>query len=84
MSASSEYTEWHLTPAGWVRGSTRIDFGNIKIQDAPIDRVLTYTWSENSNGYSPIYTRLEESWRSMDAPRVDELIRLHGQPPRRL
>src|SRR5574343_541972 len=29
MAASSEWTEWHLTPRGWVRGSDQRDFAGV-------------------------------------------------------
>jgi len=29
MSASKEWTEWHLTPTGWVRGSEKVDYQGV-------------------------------------------------------
>jgi hypothetical protein len=36
----SEWTEWHLTPAGWVRGSSVTPHGR-QTRPAPADRVKT-------------------------------------------
>jgi hypothetical protein len=37
---STEWTEWHLTPAGWVRGSSVTGFGR-QSRSVPTDRVKT-------------------------------------------
>ena len=40
MSASNEWSEYHLTPNGWVEGSEKLDFSRTE-RPAPADRVLT-------------------------------------------
>jgi hypothetical protein len=37
---TTEWTEWHLTPAGWVRGSSVTEFGRLS-RSVPPDRVKT-------------------------------------------
>jgi len=45
MSASNEWTEWHLTPRGWERGTEKEDFRRID-RERPTDRVWTTKWIE--------------------------------------
>lgn len=46
MSASNEYTEWHLTSRGWERETVKIDFQQRVERQAPVDRVLSYKFYE--------------------------------------
>ena len=85
MSATNEWTQWHLTPRGWERGSDRTDHGGTVRQDPPIDRVMTVTYSE----YQAMIqhrARLahEEEWRSTDADAVAALETQYGAAPRSL
>ncbi|MFA6145484.1 MAG: hypothetical protein WC691_11865 [Sulfuricurvum sp.] len=41
-----EYTEWHLTPHGWERG-TEVTDSSRNYKDAPNDRVMTCKYSEH-------------------------------------
>lgn len=40
MVESREWAEWHLTPQGWVRGTSRTE-GGTQVLPAPLDRVKT-------------------------------------------
>ena len=42
MAPRREWTEWHLTPAGWQRGATRVHGQGNTWADEPEDRVLSY------------------------------------------
>lgn len=84
MSASHEFTERHLTPAGWIRGSTRVDPGRIAMQEPPGDRVLTVMWTERCNGYGPVHGSSSTTWRSEDAAAIARLIAQFGEAPRSL
>lgn len=46
MNFSQEWTEWHLTPKGWVKGSYKVDFKDTITLDPPKDRVLTRKYEE--------------------------------------
>jgi hypothetical protein len=46
MSASREWTEWHLTPSGWQRGSKETDFAPATKVEPPEDRVLSCVYKE--------------------------------------
>jgi hypothetical protein len=50
MALSDEWTEWHLTPDGWMRGER--DSAGLHPIQAPIDRVLTILWRENVAHFS--------------------------------
>lgn len=41
MSASREWTEWHLTPSGWKSGTNKSDGVGITNSSPPNDRILT-------------------------------------------
>jgi hypothetical protein len=46
MDFSHEWTDWHLTPRGWVKGSYKVDFKNEVSVEAPKNRVLTRRYEE--------------------------------------
>jgi hypothetical protein len=80
MALSREWTEWHLTPAGWVSGSSRrAGEGNVW-RDEPEDRIITFVYQEQPQ------VKVEESWRSKTAPaaQVEQLLAQHGPCPRKL
>jgi hypothetical protein len=84
MSASEEYTEWHLVPEkGWVRGSGREDFGRLTSRPTPGDAVMSITWKEECNGYGPVHSNhADQSIRNQ--VEADKLIGIFGLPPRHL
>jgi hypothetical protein len=82
MSASYEWTEWHLTPAGWIRGSERTDFSKT-IKEPPTDRVLTVTYTDENSGYSAHQSHSED-WRGEDADSVAALLEQYGPAPKQL
>ncbi len=85
MAIRNEWTEWHLTPGGWQRGSTRVQGKGNTWADEPEDRVLSYVYKEIETGSSPEARQsLEESWRSKTATDIDAQLREHGPSPRQL
>jgi hypothetical protein len=85
MSASHEWSEWHLTPRGWERGSWKTDFGSIHHEDPPPDRVLTCKYHEKvSSSFSQIRKYVEELWRLDYESRIKELIDKFGECPESL
>jgi hypothetical protein len=84
MSASKEYTEWHLTPQGWIAGTNRDDFKGTNVIEVPFDRVLTCKYLEEiSNGHTPLHISADEIWSSGLADEILRLKKLHGECPRR-
>lgn len=45
MSASHEWTEWHLTTGGWVRGTEKTDL-TFKVVLPPPNALATFIYSE--------------------------------------
>jgi hypothetical protein len=84
MSASNEWTEWHLTPDGWKRGTEKDDFKRVD-RKAPDDRVLTVVYREFlSSVYSTTDESLETIWKSSDAKTIATLQAKFGPPPKHL
>jgi hypothetical protein len=84
MSASDEWTEWHLTPDGWKVGSTKVDFAGVTEQEPPPDRVLTHRWSEHlSSVHSTMDRAGEIIWQSDDQKAVAALLAKFGNPPQK-
>ena len=88
MAISRQWTEWHLTPAGWVSGSSRRDGEGNVWRDEPIDRVITFVYQEQTDKVHPEgKTTVQESWRSKatgaDA-HIEQLLSQHGPCPQNL
>jgi hypothetical protein len=81
MSQSNEWTEWHLTPDGWVRGSYRTDPTATKIVQPPADRVLTCKWSEYKETFGPMDKSSETLWEYDDKKQLRELVDRLGPSP---
>ena len=85
MAIRNEWTEWHLTPGGWQKGSTRVQGQGNTWLDEPEDRVLSYMYKEVQGSTAPEPTvTWEETWRSKTATDIDDLLRLNGPAPRQL
>jgi hypothetical protein len=81
MSASNEWQERHLTPAGWLDGSTKLDHYRTPTHvEPPADRVLSVTVHD----YWPSMARrehwIDEDYRSEDGELVTRLLEQFGQP----
>lgn len=83
MSASHEWTEWHLTPRGWEPGKSQLDFQGIKgPATSPDDRVLSVTYDELlSSTFSKVDKTFQETYRSSDATIVAILLAKFGTCP---
>ena len=85
MSASNEWTEWHLTLRGWERGSEKTDFGEAQIKAVPEDRVLSFKYREYmSSMHSKTDRSCAEIWRGANESLISELLAKFGDAPRRL
>jgi hypothetical protein len=83
MAPGDEWAEWHLTPRGWVRGTSRPDIAPMVERETPSDTVLTMRYYEYGWGLNAS-TELKERWRSPDAEAVERLLKQYGEAPRRL
>jgi hypothetical protein len=85
MAIRREWTEWHLTPLGWVSGSTRRDGEGNVWRDEPEDRLITFVYREQTGSADPVpKVSVDESWRSKTAPNIDEVLAQFGPCPRKL
>ncbi len=85
MAIRNEWTEWHLTPQGWQRGSTRVQGKGNTWADEPEERVLSFVYKEVETSSMPgAQVSSEETWRSKTATDIDVLLRQHGASPRHL
>lgn len=82
MAARPEWTEWHLTPRGWERGSMRTQ-GRNNWKDEPEDRVLSFQCKEEETA-SGATNLAEETWRSKTSTDIDDLLEKHGPCPKTL
>lgn len=84
MAASNEWTEWHLTPRGWERGTEKEDFRRID-RHPPTDRVLTFIYQEY---FGSVHSRgdvsSKKTWNSDDEDAIQTLLKKHGDPPNHL
>ena len=85
MSASNEWTEWHLTPRGWEEGTGKRDFGHHTEGMTPPDRILTCRYTEYLGSMGAEWERsTTEMWRSSDSAAVAELLKKYGPCPERV
>lgn len=84
MSASNEWTEWHLTPRGWEEGTCKTDTALNEVTP-PRDRFLTMKYQEFlSSTYSKADIGTKEIWRSSDGLAIENLLRQFGPCPNHL
>lgn len=85
MSASNEWTEWHLTPRGWERGSEKMD-GSLgkQLVDPPVDRVLTMQYFEWSGFGAKVQKGTNKEWRSDNEEEIQKLLKQFGECPHNL
>lgn len=82
MSASNEWTEYHLTPRGWERGGYQWDFGKAERPDPPTDRVMTCIYRERmSSGFSKMKESVETTWKG-EPKAIAKWRDKHGSCPR--
>jgi hypothetical protein len=88
MAISRQWTEWHLTPAGWVSGSSRRDGEGNVWRDEPVDRLVTFVYQEQIDKAHPTaHATVQESWRSKAAgaaANIQALLAQHGGCPGKL
>lgn len=81
MSASREWTEYHLTPRGWETGTTSID-GNRRERAKPTDRLRTCTYQEEqSSVYSSVHKTTQINWSLDDTDEIARLKKQFGECP---
>lgn len=82
---SNEWTEWHLTPEGWVSGSERRDFGNITEVTPPPGSVVVYRYNEQmSSMFSDTDRFVSHVSGNTKSPEVTALLARFGPCPERL
>jgi hypothetical protein len=88
MAINRQWTEWHLTPAGWVSGSSRRHGEGNVWRDEPEDRVITFVYQEQTDQAHPEpHATVQESWRSKAigaGPNIERLLAQHGPCPQKL
>ena len=93
MAISRQWTEWHLTPAGWVSGSSRRDGEGNVWRDEPNDRVITFVYQEliqkaqTGQNHAQPQASVQESWRSKASgatANIEQLLMQHGPCPQNL
>jgi hypothetical protein len=85
MAASKEWTEWHLTPQGWQRGSEKTDFAPATKVQPPEDRVLTCVFRETiASSFGGFSRETDITWSSDDEQKIASLRQQFGDCPERL
>lgn len=84
MAASNEWTEWYLTPAGWVRGAWKTDFDRSGTVPEPEGWVKRARYRERmSHPFSGIDIRIE-GVEVRDEARATDLEAEFGSCPEHL
>ncbi|RUV07435.1 hypothetical protein EOA79_04520 [Mesorhizobium sp. M1A.F.Ca.IN.020.03.2.1] len=81
MSASNEWTEYHLTPKGWVTGTEKTDF-NVRERERPADAVQTVKVRDyQSSVFSQVDHTREIVWEAKDSQKIAKLKSKFGEAP---
>lgn len=81
LAASNEWEEVHLTPAGWVDGSFRLDSGTKEEIAVPEDAVLTIRRRVYvASVFSAPDISHDETAHTADTARIAELRKRFGEP----
>jgi hypothetical protein len=83
MAVRKEWTEWHLTPRGWERGSTRVQGKGNDWTAEPEDRVVSYVYSETETSQGSRQWA-EETWNNKNVSEANELLTRFGPCPEKL
>lgn len=84
MSASDEWTMWHLTPRGWEKGDSETDFNSFD-RPIPDDRVQTVEYRELvASSSSGLQVTNDEIWSNKDGAAIKALTRKFGDAPNHL
>ena len=82
MLASREWTEWHLTPQGWIKGVEQTDFSRTD-RPAPESRVITCIYDEHV-GFSSPHISADAIWTVRDKSIIMDLSSKFGDCPNHL
>ena len=81
MDFSHEWTDWHLTPKGWVKGSYKVDFSEVRVAEIPADRVLTRRYEEKiASVSSPLKILKRNIWDNGNPELIKKLYKKHKFP----
>ncbi|NYI02889.1 translation initiation factor 1 [Cupriavidus plantarum] len=81
MSASNEWEDVHLTPAGWVDGSIKRDFAGVTKRPVPADAVLTaHRRVHVASAFSSPDISESETRLTDDVALIEELRQKYGKP----
>lgn len=81
MAHEDEWTEWHLTPTGWIRGNSKTTHSAIKERQKPEDAVLTKRYRElQTDTHAKTKISQEEVWSNTDKATIVNLKRLWPFP----
>ena len=82
MAADRERYDMHLTPRGWLNGTSRVGFGPEDAVPTPPDTVLTMHFSEvTSSIYGSPSRSKQVTFESEDKATVDALKQKFGARP---
>lgn len=78
---SKEWTIWHLTPNGWIRGDQKLDFGGRKSVDEPSGTILSMKYKETmSHAYSSLNEEVSEIWNNGDQEQIERIRKKYPFP----
>lgn len=83
MAVRKEWTEWHLTPRGWERGSVRVQDKGNQWAEEPADRVASWVYSETETS-AGLKTSAEPTWDNKNPEESASLTERFGPCPQTL
>jgi hypothetical protein len=81
LATNYEFSDWHLTPRGWLPSEQYLEMSGKFILSPPADRVLTCRIHEPIGTALRINRHVTKEWKSSDGELIMLLVEKFGEYP---
>jgi hypothetical protein len=76
MALCNEWTEWHLTETGWIKGKNRTTFSDLQKHQAVKGTVLIKKYQEiQTSSFSKVKVTIDDIWDNGDKEIIERLLK---------
>jgi hypothetical protein len=74
MAHEDEWTDWHLTESGWIRGDCKTTHSEVKRNERQNGTILTQRYRElQTSSFSKTKISVEDVWDNGDKTSIEKL-----------